>query len=115
VKNCGRVGYIQMMNAKKAGIEKEYATVDDDGVNYRDISMTMTELGYKMNHSSARNYIIRVMKKFALAYSQHMNQKLDDEQLEGVVKSPEFQSTMADILSALETNRREEERKKRTA
>jgi hypothetical protein len=97
-----------MSTNKRNTSEREYATVDTDGVNYRDISMTMTELGFKMNHSSARNYIIRVMKKFALAYSQHLGHDIDDDQLENVVRSPEFQSTMADILSSLETLRRDE-------
>lgn len=97
-----------MMNTKKVVTEKEYATVDADGVNYRDISMTMSELGYKMNHSSARNYIIRVMKKFALAYTQHVGNQITDEELENIVKSPEFQSTMADVLTTLEVLRKDQ-------
>ena len=45
---------------------KGHATVtEDDGVNYREIAEIMTEMGFKMQHSSAHNYVLRVMRKFA--------------------------------------------------
>ena len=52
------------MMKKGKKFDDGYATVED-GVNYRDIAETMSEIGFKMNHSSARNHVIRVMKKFA--------------------------------------------------
>ncbi|NDD31357.1 MAG: hypothetical protein EB084_24160, partial [Proteobacteria bacterium] len=51
---------------KGTKIERGYATVDSDGVNYREISEVMTEMGWPMNHSSARNYVLRAMRKFAV-------------------------------------------------
>ena len=49
-------------------VNRGYATViESEGVNYREIADTMTELGFTMNHSSARNYVLRVMRKFAAA------------------------------------------------
>ena len=94
---------------KGTKVERGYATVDEDGVNYRSISDTMTEMGFKINHSSARNYVLRSMRKFAEAFSRHMDIPLKDEKLEDVVRSPNFQSFMADILHRLEVERRQVE------
>lgn len=87
-------------------VNRGYATVnDDDGVNYRNISDILTEMGYKMNHSSARNYVIRVMRKFARAYAEHFDKELDDERLEEIVRLPEFQSAIAEVLHTVESER----------
>lgn len=99
---------------KGSKVQRGYATVsEDDGVNYRDISDTMTELGFKMNHSSARNYVIRVMKKFAVAYANHFNRELSEPQINEIVRSPGFQSTIADVLHTIESQRRNTNGKKR--
>lgn len=93
-------------------VQRGYATVsDDEGVNYRNISDTMTEMGFKMNHSSARNYVIRVMKKFAVAYADHLGHSFTQERLEEVVRTPEFQSTIADVLHTIEHQRRKVKRR----
>lgn len=99
---------------KGSKISRGYATVtEDDGVNYRDISETMTELGFKMNHSSARNYVIRIMKKFATAYIQHFDGQMSEQKLGEVIRSPGFQSTIADVLQTIESQRRSTNRIKR--
>ena len=55
---------------KGTTVDRGYATVaTDEGVNYREIADTMTELGFPMNHSSARNYVLRVMRKFVDAFA----------------------------------------------
>lgn len=87
-------------------VGRGYATTEDDGVNYRDISATLTEMGYKMNHSSARNYVLRTMKKFAEAYAKHYDKRVSPERVEDIARSPGFQSAMAEILQALESERR---------
>lgn len=98
---------------KGSKIQRGYATVtDDDGVNYRNISDTMTELGFKMNHSSARNYVIRVMKKFAVAYADHLGHSFTDQKLEEVIRTPEFQSTISDVLHSIEHQRRKVTKKR---
>jgi len=96
------------MSLKKGStVTRGYATVaTDEGVNYRDIAETMTELGFRMNHSSARNYVIRVMRKFACAFTTEYHISLDDERLNEVARSPGFQHGIADILHALEDERR---------
>ncbi|NBO99901.1 MAG: hypothetical protein EBU90_07200 [Proteobacteria bacterium] len=95
---------IEMMRKGKK-FESGYATVDD-GVNYRDIADTMTEIGYTMNHSSARNYVLRVMKKFAEAIVDQYGIKMSEEGLDRVAKSPMFQSGIAEVLQDIEYARK---------
>ena len=81
-----------------------YATVtSDEGVNYREIASMMTEIGFKMNHSSARNYVLRVMKKFGKAITDSWDMKISDSELERICKTPQFQQGICDVLqSAIE-------------
>ena len=89
---------------KGSKIERGYATItEDDGVEYREISEIMTEMGWTMNHSSARNYVLRGMKKFASAFADHLGVKVSPEDLS---KDPRFQSFVADVLHHIEDERR---------
>ena len=88
---------------------KYSTTTQDDGVNYRDIAETMTLLGFPMNHSSARNYVVRVMKKFVAAYAIYMyGRDLSDERMVEIAKDPVFQSGVAELLHAIENQLRAE-------
>lgn len=81
-----------------------YATVAlDSGVNYREIADMMTEIGFKMNHSSARNYVLRVMRKFADAITENWDLEVSDQRMEKIVKSPQFQEAICSILQNLES------------
>jgi hypothetical protein len=93
------------MMKKGKKFDTGYATVDD-GVNYRDIADTMTEIGYKMNHSSARNYVLRVMRKFAEAITDQYGVNMSEEGLENVARSPMFQSGIAELLHDIEAVRK---------
>ena len=85
---------------KKTG--REYATVsDDEGVDYRTIAETMTVLGHKMNHSSARNHVVRVMRKFVDAYSDAWGVDLTEEQADSIARSPMFQSGVYGAIDRL--------------
>lgn len=96
------------MIKKGTKFSKGYATVvEDEGVNYREIADIMTELGFTMNHSSARNYVLRVMSKFAVAFDEEWNLGLSDEGLRRVAVSPQFQSAIADVLHVLGTTTKE--------
>lgn len=76
-----------------------YATVIcEEGVNYREIADMMTEIGYKMNHSSARNYILRVMRKFAEEIIDSWDLEVSDQEIDNIVKSPGFQAAISDVL-----------------
>lgn len=93
------------MNAKH--FEIGYATSTDDGVNYREIAEIMSCLGYQMNHSSARNYVIRVMNKFAEKLCEVWNVSTDDANVSRIAKDPRFQSAIAEMMQCIEANRRE--------
>ena len=92
---------------KGSNVDRGYATVSsEDGINYREIADTMSELGYPMNHSSARNYVLRVMKKFVLEFASEYDLSLDSSKIDEIAKSPTFQSGITDILHAIELERR---------
>ena len=96
------------MSLKKGDrIDRGYATVaEDEGVNYREIADTMSELGFKMNHSSARNYVLRVMRKFVTAFSDSWELDLTEARIDEIAKSPMFQQGVAEVLHGIEARRR---------
>lgn len=93
-----------MLQCKKD--KSQYATVAEEGTNYREIADMMTMIGYKMNHSSARNYVLRVMKKFAHAITKKWSIDVTDDKLEQIVKDPQFQEGISDILQEIEAGRK---------
>lgn len=93
---------------KGAKIDRGYATVTDDCDNYREISEVMTEMGWAMNHSSARNYVLRAMRKFARAFAEHADVPLSQDAENEMALSPSFQTMVGELLSNIEINRREE-------
>jgi hypothetical protein len=79
-----------------------YATVlDDGGIDYRTIAETMTSIGWTMNHSSARNHVLRVLRKFVDAYSRAWGITLSDEQAMSIIKSSIFQEGILDVLNTI--------------
>jgi hypothetical protein len=88
-------------------VDRGYATVaDDEGDNYREIADMMTELGFNMNHSSARNYVLRVMRKFVKALADEYQFDLSEQRIDEIAKSPGFQHGIADLLHVVEAQRR---------
>lgn len=88
-------------------VDRGYATVaNDEGVNYREIADTMTEIGFPMNHSSARNYVLRVMRKFVGAFAEQYDIDLTEGRIDEIAKSPGFQHGIADLLHTVEVERR---------
>jgi hypothetical protein len=61
----------------------------------------MTIIGFEMNHSSARNYVLRVMRKFVSELSAANNLCMTKEQAEALARSPKFQSVVSEILTKL--------------
>jgi hypothetical protein len=100
---------------KGSKVERGYATVaEEEGENYREIADTMTELGHPMNHSSARNYVLRAMRKFAIALMKETGVELNEEEILRICKSPNFQYGISDLLHHLESKRRSESTEKNT-
>lgn len=85
---------------------KTYASISEtDGVNYRDIADVMTEIGFKMNHSSARNYVLRVMSKFVREVASQWDVELTDDEVVRIAKSPQFQQGICEVLHSIEAQR----------
>jgi hypothetical protein len=88
-------------------VDRGYATVaEDEGDNYREIADMMTEMGFSMNHSSARNYVLRVMRKFVQALIDEWQLDLSEQRVDEIAKSPQFQHGIADLLHIVEAQRR---------
>jgi len=88
---------------KNLAKKSHYATViESEGVNYREIADTMSTIGFKMNHSSARNHVLRVMKKFAKALVEGWDINMNDQKIEEIAKSPVFQQGICDLLQDIE-------------
>lgn len=95
------------MLRKGTRFSKGYATVvEDEGINYREIAEIMTDLGFSMNHSSARNYVLRVMHKFASAFDDKWRLGLDEDRIKSLAGSPQFQSAIADLLHGVDMDER---------
>lgn len=81
----------------------EYATVADTmGCDYRDIADTLTMLGYPMNHSSARNYVMRGIEKIAVKVLEAAGVEPEKPTVKRVARSAKFQAGLAEILRVLE-------------
>jgi len=97
-----------MKNLSKKSI---YATVaEDEGVNYREIAEMMSEIGFKMNHSSARNYVLRIMRKFTDAITDEWDLDFSEAKKDKIARTPQFQQAICEILQTLDahnTTRRE--------
>jgi hypothetical protein len=77
-----------------------YATVSDDfGFGYREIADEMTEAGYKMNHSTARNVFLSAMRKLAKDVCNLYDTDTSQEKIDEIASDPRFQSSISDILS----------------
>lgn len=88
--------------------------VFEGGTEYREIADIMTTAGYEMNHTSARNHVLRVMKKLAASYSNAWGIRLSDDKLEGMIRSPHFQDSVGELMGMIEDEQRFKDEKKGT-
>ncbi len=77
--------------------ENGYSTVvKDGGLSYKDIAEEMTNRGFKMKHSAARNILLEAMKKLAVGVCELYD--MDNADIEKVAADPRFQSCVAEYL-----------------
>lgn len=81
---------------------KHNHVVIDGGTEYREIAEIMTAAGYEMNHTSARNHVLRFMKRLASSYSNAWGIPLSDDRLEGLIRSPHFQDSVYELMGMIE-------------
>ena len=84
---------------------RKYSTVED-GMKYQEISRIMTAAGMPMNHSCARMILFNALKKIFGAFKRRYSLNLSESQIDTIVNSAEFQSTISEILQACESRRK---------
>ena len=78
---------------------KKYVTTNDyNGLDYRSIAEIMTKDGHRMNHSSVRNYVTRGFCKVVKGISKDYDMNYSEEQIKKIAQSPEFQSSIIEIM-----------------
>lgn len=81
----------------------EYATVADTlGCDYREIADTLTVIGWPMNHSSARNYVLRGIQKIAARVLDACGMDSSHASSRAVARSAQFQAGLAEVLRLIE-------------
>jgi hypothetical protein len=68
------------------------------GDSYHDISDKMSEMGHKMNHSTARNLFINALKKIAKDVTNTYGVNCDDVEITRIAKDPRFQSAIIELM-----------------
>ena len=78
-----------------------YATVTDrGGLGYREIAEVMSDKGYPMKHSAARNYFLEGMRKLASPIAEIYG--LPKSEIDRIALDPRFQESVADIMDDAE-------------
>ena len=79
--------------------DKKYVTTNNyEGMGYNDIAKLMSDRGDKMNHSTARNIVIRSFSKIVKNISKRYDKKYSAEQIKEIAKSPQFQNSIVEIM-----------------
>ena len=78
-----------------------YATTTElGGKSYQQIADAMTDRGYKMNHSTARNLCVNGLKKIAEKVVAQQGLTFSEKEIIRIAKDPRFQSGLCDILKS---------------
>ena len=76
-----------------------YATTGNlGGKSYQEIADIMTDNGYKMNHSTARNICVNSLKKLATNLAKLQGKQFDETDIIRIAKDPRFQEGIAEII-----------------
>lgn len=66
--------------------------------DYKLIAKKCTEVGYKMQHSTARNVFLSAMKKIAVSIHTSNGLKSSDAEVSEIARNSNFQEGIAEIL-----------------
>ena len=79
-----------------------YATTAElGGKSYQEIADVMSDKGFKMNHSTARNVCVTGLVKIAKQVTTHQGLQLSEKDIIKIAKDPRFQSGVSDIIREL--------------
>ena len=80
-------------------MNKKYVTTNKfKGMGYYDIAEHMTATGDKMNHSTARNIVLRGFSKIVKNITESYGESYTPEKIKEIAKSPEFQDSIITIM-----------------
>ena len=83
--------------------ENAYSTKKSlGGKSYQEISNIMSEKGYKMNHSTARNVFVSSLEKIARDVVGLYNLPTDDKSINRISKDPRFQDAIVNFMREIE-------------
>ena len=68
------------------------------GITYHDVAKIMSENGFKMNHSTARNVFISSLIKIASSVTSIYDLDLTSKDLKQIAIDPRFQSAISDFM-----------------
>tara|TARA_R110002060_G_scaffold13150_2_gene18685 strand:- start:576 stop:851 length:276 start_codon:yes stop_codon:yes gene_type:complete len=74
-----------------------YGSRANEGMGYREIAERMTEAGDKMNHSTARNVVLRALEKIAQPLVDIVSEDTGKDAAQ-IAKDPRFQASMIAML-----------------
>jgi len=79
-------------------MNNKYITITE-GEDYRTIAAKMTDLGYKMNHATARNILLSGMKKFIRSVSSELGHPIDEDEALSLIMRQDIHEVIGDILT----------------
>ena len=74
-----------------------YGSKAPEGSGYREIAERMTDMGDKMNHSTARNVCLRALEKIAQPLCNAFSDELGND-ASVIARDPRFQESMVALL-----------------
>tara|TARA_R100001377_G_C3139959_1_gene92304 strand:- start:156 stop:446 length:291 start_codon:yes stop_codon:yes gene_type:complete len=72
------------------------------GKSYHEISSLMSEKGYKMNHSTARNVFVSSLEKIARDVVKLYDTAADEKSINRISKDPRFQDAIVSFMREIE-------------
>ncbi len=87
-------------------LENGYSTSKSlGGDSYQEISDKMSDQGFKMNHSTARNVFVNSLKKIAKDVTSLYDIDCDDRELSRIAKDPRFQGAIVEFMRESKSER----------
>jgi len=83
---------------KKTSHKKYVSVVNDNGLDYNQIAEYQTKRGDKMNHSTARNLVVRSFIKIAESITNKCGMSLSHEELLNMAIDKNFQESIIDLI-----------------
>jgi len=78
--------------------EKKYVTLNEDGIDFRTMAYIMTNVGFKMNHATARNQLILAIQFLVGHMSDKLEINISQKNISNMIKSQDIHEQLSDVL-----------------